>query len=56
MSTLPPPIVVEGYDANGGQIRTTYTYTLVPEPGDMILLGTGLFGLFVLDSTRRRRA
>ncbi|MCP3986519.1 MAG: PEP-CTERM sorting domain-containing protein [bacterium] len=37
--------IVEAWDANGGQVRSTYTY--VPEPGTMLLLGSGLFGLLL---------
>jgi hypothetical protein len=45
-------VVIEPFDTNGGQIRSTYTYEEIPEPGTMLLLGTGLAGLLL--SGRRR--
>ncbi|MCP3986521.1 MAG: PEP-CTERM sorting domain-containing protein [bacterium] len=39
--------ITEAFDSNGGQVQSTYTYAFVPEPGTMLLLGSGLFGLLL---------
>ena len=45
--------VNSAFDANGGQIQSIYSYSIVPEPGTVLLLGSGLLGLAL---TGRRRA
>lgn len=37
--------VNSAFDTNGGQVQSVYTYSIVPEPGTMLLLGMGLIGL-----------
>jgi len=41
-------IVNEVFDANGGQLQNIYRYTFVPEPGAMLMLGTGVLALFLV--------
>ncbi len=45
--------VNEPFDPSGGQVQSIYTYSIIPEPGTMLLLGMGLIGLA---SSGRRRA
>ncbi len=45
-------VVISDYDANGGQVRSIYSYE-VPEPGTILLVGAGLCGLLLAG---RRRA
>jgi hypothetical protein len=45
--------VTEPFDALAGQIQLVYDYTVIPEPGTLLLLGGGLAGIGVVGRKRR---
>ena len=52
VSTKPPGI--GDYNLSAGEVGTAQSYTPVPEPGSIALLGSGLVGLYT--AMRRRRS